>query len=176
MRTSRNIWAIVAAIACCLVGLWLSTSIQGSQSTLRSRATAEDGKTYEVQPYITVPEYRTDAARAIDAYERLMERYMDLTEKNLFIVGTDIREVVKKLDSIDDKLTQLSARIGRIENALGIEPAPASADASRGEQSNLSTKKKPRLPRDTSGGQAQPNRLTDKPTENLLTSSQIKND
>jgi len=39
-----------------------------------------------------------------------------------------------------------------------------------GEQSNLSVKKKPRLPRDTSGGQAQPNRLT----ENLLTSSQIK--
>jgi len=132
MRTSRNLWASAFAIACCLAGLWLSTSIQGSQ------------KTYEVKPYITVPEYRTDAARAIDAYERLMERYMDLTEKNLFIVGTDIREVVKKLDSIDDKLTQLSARIGRIEKALGIEPAPASADASRGGgQSNLSVKKKP---------------------------------
>jgi len=154
MRTSRNLWAIVAVIACCLAGLWLSTSIQGSQ------------KTYEVKPYITVPEYRTDAARAIDAYERLMERYMDLTEKNLFIVGTDIREVVKKLDSIDDKLTHLSATIARIEKALGIEPAPASADTSRGgEQSNLSVKKKP-----------QPNRLTDNPTENLLTSSQIKTD
>jgi len=89
-----------------------------------------------------------------------------LTEKNLFIVGTDIREVVKKLDSIDDKLTQLSARIGRIEKALGIGPAPASSDASQGSgQSNLSVKKKP-----------QPNRLTDNPAENLLTSSQIKTD
>jgi len=43
-----------------------------------------------------------------------------------------------------------------------------------GEQSILSVKKKPRLPRDTSGGQAQPNRLTENPAENLLTSSQIK--
>jgi len=136
MRTSRNLLVIAAAIACCLTGLWLLSptgGIQGSQ------------KTYEVKPYITVPEYRTDAARAIDAYERLMERYMGLTEKNILMVGTDIREMSKKLDSIDGKLTQLSAAIARIEKALGIELVPASADASQGGgQSNLSVKEKPR--------------------------------
>jgi len=139
MRISRNLLAIAAAIACCLVGLWLSTSIQGSQ------------KTYEVKPYITVPEYRTDAARAIDAYERLMERYMGLTEKNILMVGTDIREMSKKLDSIDGKLTQLSAAIARIEKSLGIELAPAPFSSSEGSkgasqgsgQSNLSIKEKP---------------------------------
>ena len=148
MGTSRNLvrlWRIAAAIACCLVGLWLLSAtggIQGSQ------------KTYEVKPSLTVPEYRTDAARAIDAYERLMERYMDLTEKNILMVGTDMREMSKKLDSIDDKLTQLSARIGRIEKALGIELVPASADASQdGGQSNLSIKKKP-----------QPKSLDEKPS------------
>ena len=108
MKMSRNLLAGAAATACCLVVVWLSASIQGSQ------------KTYEVRPHITVPEYRTDAARAIDAYERLMERYMDLTERNILRVGTDIQDVVKKLDSIDDKLTQLSARIARIEKTLGI--------------------------------------------------------
>ena len=118
MRINKNLCVLVLAGLCCLVGLWLCTSIQGSQ------------KTYEVKPYISVPQYRTDAARAIDAYERLMERYMDLTEKNLFMVGTDIRAVAKKLDSFDAKLTQLSAAIARIEKALGIE------------QSNLSFEKK----------------------------------
>jgi len=156
MRTSRNVgcalhtkkwWAqptlpLAVTIACCLVGLWFLSAtggIQGSQ------------KTYEIKPSLTVPEYRTDAARAIDAYERLMERYMDLTEKNLFMVGTDIREVSKKLDSIDDKLTQLSAAIARIEKALGIELVPApfpSSEGSKGAsqdggQFNLSVKKEP---------------------------------
>lgn len=110
MRMKRNLLALAAAVAFCLVAAWLCTSTKGSP------------KTYEVQPWITVPEYRTDAARAIDAYERLMDRYMDLTEKNLFSVGCDVRDAVKKLDSIDDKLTNLCARIARIEEALGIEP------------------------------------------------------
>jgi len=114
MRTSRNLLALTAVGACCLIAVWFCTSIQGGQ------------RTYELQPHITVPEYRTDAARAIDAYERLMDRYMDLTEKNLFRVGTDIRDVVKKLDSIDAKLTQLSASTARIEKALGIkQPSPS---------------------------------------------------
>ncbi len=144
MRTSKNLvrlWRIVAAIACCLIVIWLSTSIEGSQ------------KTYEVEPQITNLQYRTDAARAIDAYERLMERYMSLTERNLFSLGTDIRDVIRKMDSIDDKLTQLCTRIARLEKALGIEPADVSAPtASFGEakrrdvggQANLSVKEKNR--------------------------------
>jgi hypothetical protein len=91
--------------------LWHSQAIQGS------------AKTYEVRPYITVPEYRTDAARSIDAYERLMQRHMDLTEKNLLQIDTNVGYTVMQLDSIDDKLAQLCARVARIEKALGIEAA-----------------------------------------------------
>ncbi len=106
---SRNLLVVAAGLVCCVVLVWLSTSIQGGE------------KTYEVRPQITLPEYRTDAARAIDAYERLMDRYMGLTERNLTRIGTGLKGVVKKLDSIDAKLTGLSARIARIERALGIE-------------------------------------------------------
>jgi len=88
--------------------VWLSTSIQGGE------------KTYEVRPQITLPEYRTDTARAIDAYERLMDRYMGLTERNLTGIGTGLKGVVKKLDSIDAKLAELSTRMARIEKALAI--------------------------------------------------------
>jgi hypothetical protein len=125
MKMSRNILALATAVAGCVVVVWLSASIQGSP------------KTYEVQPHITIPEYKTDAARTIDAYERLMDRYMNLTERNLFRVDTDIQDIVKKLDSIDNKLTKLSTRISGIEKALGIEqtdtaikeePQPESVD------------------------------------------------
>jgi len=109
MRMNKNLLAVAACLIACIILVWLSASIQGSQ------------KTYEIQPQLTIPEYRTDTARVIDAYERLMERYMDLTERNLTIVGTDLKSVVRKLDSIDGKLTELSARTARIEKALGIE-------------------------------------------------------
>jgi hypothetical protein len=109
MRVTKNSVVVVAVMVCCLLVIWLSTSIQGGQ------------RTYEVRPEVTIPEYRTNAGRAIDAYERLMDRYMDLTERNLFRVGTDLQEVAKKLDVIDEKLTKLAARIGRIENALDIK-------------------------------------------------------
>ena len=113
MKMRRNLIIASAIIVCCIVVVWFSASIQGSQ------------KSYEVQPHITIPEYKTDAARAIDAYERLMDRYMDLTEKNIFRIDTDIQEVAKKLDSIDNKLTKLSTRISGIEKALGIKQTDA---------------------------------------------------
>jgi len=108
MRASKNLLVVVVGIVACVAVVWYSPSIQGGQ------------RTYEVQPQVTIPEYRTDAARAIDAYERLMDRYMDLTERNLFDIGADVKVVVKRLDSIDSKLEELSARVSEIEKALGI--------------------------------------------------------
>ena len=109
MKTNRNTLAILAAIIACSVLVWLSASIQGSQ------------KTYEIHPNVTMPEYKTDLARVMDAYERLMERYMDQTQQNQSIVGADLKYVVTTLDSIDGRLAEFSARIARIETALGIE-------------------------------------------------------
>ena len=110
---SKNLLAVAAGLAACIMVVWFSKSIQGGQ------------KTYEVHPQITIPGYRTDAARAIDAYERLMERYMDLTERNLIGIETSLGSIVKKLDSIDRKLTELSTKMARIEKALGTgEPKP----------------------------------------------------
>jgi hypothetical protein len=114
MRTKKSLLAVSAGLVCCVVVVWFSTSIQGGE------------RTYEVQPHITLPEYRTDTARAIDAYERLMERYMDLTEMNMFRIGSDVQDSGRRLDSIDNKLVEISRRLSRIEKALGIEePKPA---------------------------------------------------
>jgi len=109
MKQNRNLLAAGAVILVCLVVAALATSIPGKE------------KTYEVET-ITSPEYKTDAARAIDAYERLMDRYMDLSEKLLSQMGGDCQTVSAKLDSLDSRLAELSARLARIEKALGIDP------------------------------------------------------
>ncbi len=120
MITNKNLLAVGVVVVCCITVVWFSTSIQGGL------------KTYELRPQISLPEYKTDAVRAIDASERLMERYMDLTERNSTMIGTDIKEVMKKLDSINDKLTELSARIARIEKTFGIEqPKPQAKEKPR---------------------------------------------
>jgi len=111
MTTNKNLLAVGAVVVCCITVVWFSTSIQG------------DPKTYELRPHISVPEYRTDAVRAIDAYERMMERYMNMTERDSIRISADLREIIKKLYSIDNKLTDLSARIARIEKTFGIEQA-----------------------------------------------------
>jgi len=112
---SKNLLAVAAGLAVCILVVLASKSIQGGQ------------KTYELRPQVTIPEYRTDAARAIDAYERLMNRYMGLTERNLIRIETNLGNIVKKLDSIDRKLTALSARMTKIEKALGAGQAKPQA-------------------------------------------------
>ena len=122
MTTNKKLLAVGAVVVCCITVVWFSTSIQGIP------------KTYELRPQITVPEYRSDAVRAIDAYERLMERYMDLTERNSIWIGADLKDIIKKLDSIDNKLTKLSARIARIEKIFGIEqPKPPAREKAQPE-------------------------------------------
>ena len=114
MKTNRNILTVIVVIIAYSMVVWLSATLQGDQ------------KTYEIQPHLTIPEYKTDLARVMDAYERLMERYMDLTEQNQSMVGTDLKYVITTLDSIDGRLAEFSARIARIETALGIEQPKSS--------------------------------------------------
>lgn len=115
MRTQKSLAVAFAGAIICIVVIWFTVSISGEE------------RIYEVRPQVTVPEYRTDAGRAIDAYERLMERNMNLTEKILDRLGTDSQAVDKKLDGIEGKLTEILERSARIEKALGIGPADANS-------------------------------------------------
>ena len=110
MKTKKGLFSVAAGLIVCVVVVWYSGVIEGYE------------KRYEIRPEIRLPEHRTDAARAIDAYERLMERYMTLSERNFAGINGNLLGVTKKLDSIDGKLTDISVRMARIEKALGIEP------------------------------------------------------
>jgi hypothetical protein len=118
MGSNRRLWSIIVAAALCLVVVWFSTS----------RGQGRGNYQTETRVY-TTPEYQTDTSRAIDAYEKLMQRYMDVTERNFNGLAIDIKAVAMKLDAIDAKLTALDIRLARIEKHLGIvPPAPAAGE------------------------------------------------
>lgn len=108
-KETKNLLVIGVVLIVSLIVIGSSGSIQGGE------------KKYEITPEITLPESRTDAARAIDAYEHVMDRFMNLTERNFMGIDTDVKDIAKKVSSIDYKLTELSTRMARIEKALGIE-------------------------------------------------------
>ncbi|MEN6427759.1 MAG: hypothetical protein ABFE13_20590 [Phycisphaerales bacterium] len=117
MKRSYTVGRIVAGIVVCMIVLGLSTS------------TGRDRNGYEVEAHVYgVAPAQSDAARAINANERLMERYMDMTERHLIDLAADLKVLTVKIDSVDARLTQLDQRLERIEKHLGIAPAPARPD------------------------------------------------
>jgi len=108
MNIKRNV--LIAGMLVFIFGVvvWLTTGIEGAQ------------KRYEIQPFVGVPEYRTDAARAIDAYERLMDRYMSMTERELYSVSAYLSDISKQMEVLDAKMNRLHVRLGWIEKKLGI--------------------------------------------------------
>jgi hypothetical protein len=117
MNRSVRTWMLLAVIIFCLVIFFLPTSV------------GQDRKTYEVPAQVYgVPAWRSDAAHAVDAYERLMQRYTDLTERTMAGMAADLNGLARRLDAIDAKLTALDTRLARIEQHL--YPASVSAATS----------------------------------------------
>jgi peptidoglycan hydrolase CwlO-like protein len=107
-RENKNLLVVGIFLFACFIALCFSTSIHGGQK-------------YQVRPEITIPEYRTDAARAVDAYERLMDRFMSMTERNLVGIDNDVKRVNRQLTSINSKLSELLVRIANIEKKLNFK-------------------------------------------------------
>jgi hypothetical protein len=119
MGSNRKLWSVVATVALSVVVVWFSTSWGQGRGTYQT----------ETRVY-TTPEYQTDTTRAINAYEKVMQRYMDMTERNFGSISTDMKAVATKLDAIDAKLAAFDARLARIEKHLGMTAsAPPVHDA-----------------------------------------------
>jgi septal ring factor EnvC (AmiA/AmiB activator) len=125
MTRNHGIHRIVAAIIVGMIVLSLSTS------------TGRDRRNYEIDAQVySVPPAQSDAARAINAYERLMERHMDMTERHLAGLAEDIKMLAAEFDAVDARfialdarLTQMDRRLARIEKHLGTAPESQSAPA-----------------------------------------------
>jgi len=114
MKSTRRYTLIAIAVLLVTVVLWLSS------------APGQTHKRYEIETQVyATPEYRTDATRAIDAYERVMERYMDSSERSFVALAGDLKAISVQLSALDAKLTRLDTRMERIERHLGVVPQPA---------------------------------------------------
>lgn len=110
-RQTTAIWLIIGLVV-------LLTSATGVESGGKRH-------TYEVRNSITTPQYRSDAARAIDAYERLMDRYMSLTENNLIAAQADGRDVAHRLTRLESSLERIEQKLDHLTQALQLGPVPA---------------------------------------------------
>jgi hypothetical protein len=117
MKGNMRLCLVVAALVVVAVVLGLPTSL------------GQERRTYEIH---SVPVAQTDAARALEAYERLLARHLDLTEQNLAVVAADLRAMAAQLDTIRAQGEKLDAWLGRIEKHLGIvveTPRPPAPDS-----------------------------------------------
>jgi peptidoglycan hydrolase CwlO-like protein len=101
--------------------------------------TAEKNKTYEIET-ATMGEYKTDASRAIEAYERLMDKYMSLNETYLANMSKEISVLSAKVDGINQQLAQISEKLDRIQEMKSppmpppIQPQPSAPQISQPSQ------------------------------------------
>jgi len=108
--TNRNI-KITMAVLGCVALLW---SLAGAQNT----------KTYEIRPHIPESVFQTESARVMDAYERMVDRTLELNARQLDAMDVNIKEVSKQLYRVEAKLDQLLNRSLLVEYALGISQGP----------------------------------------------------
>jgi hypothetical protein len=115
MKAKKNLFGIGLFVLCVVIIAGGAMKLFGAEE-----------KTYEIHPEIALGPYQTDTMHVMGAYERLMERYMNLVEVNLQEMSRGNQQTVKKLESIEKKLDALGMRMGRIEKALRIEPVKTS--------------------------------------------------
>lgn len=90
----------------------------GTFGWLALAAVSEKNREYE----ISVPPYKSDTVRMIEAYERLSDQYLTLVQQHLLKMDTDNQAVLKKLESLEKKMDDLSRKVDRLLPADSDKP------------------------------------------------------
>ena len=110
MRKNKNLLVVCITITCCTIALWFATSTQARETI------------YEVRPQIAFPHgytQITDTSRLIDLIEHLTFQNQQIMQNRG--TGVDVKQLNKKLDSINRNLKDISKRMTKIEKALKIK-------------------------------------------------------
>ncbi|MCP4451811.1 MAG: hypothetical protein GY809_10145 [Planctomycetes bacterium] len=97
----------LAGVLACVALLWSFAGAQGS-------------KAYRVHTQIPESVFKSDSARALDTYERMADRALELNKRQLDVMALNIKEVSTQLSRVEVKLDQLLNRSLLAEYALGI--------------------------------------------------------
>ncbi len=98
MKRNKNLLFTAAAVICTIIIGYLGSSFAVE-------------KTYEINTEYSLSDYRTDTARAIDAYQQMINRLLDSNEKNNVLM-------ISKLDALHKDIQVLSGKIERLEKAV----------------------------------------------------------
>jgi hypothetical protein len=109
MSKNKILFVLGVAIAVC------ATVIAVTNSTHERR----EGR-YEIENEISLPEYKNNIDKMIDAYERMVDRLLYATSSGIKF-NADANAIYKKLSDIDNKLTVITAKLENIEKTLGIK-------------------------------------------------------
>ncbi len=86
----------------------------GILGLLSFAAVSEKSREYD----ITVPEYKSDTVRMIEAYERLSDQYLTLVQRHLLGMDSTDQAILRKLESLEKKLDEVSQKIDRLTPAV----------------------------------------------------------
>jgi hypothetical protein len=112
--TKMNI-KILLGVLTCVVLLW-------------SLAGAQGRKTYEIRPQIPESVFNTGSTRALDAYERVIDRVLELNSRQLDAMDLNVKDMSKQLARVEAKLDRLLNHTLFIEYALGIPQGAVTDD------------------------------------------------
>lgn len=108
--------SVIAGFTAALVALGVIAGL-----TATGRAADRSNRQYEV----TVEPQKSDTVRMIEAYERLSDQYLILVQQHLVQMAAADRDILDKLNAINKKLDDLSARLARLEpSANPTDPQP----------------------------------------------------
>ena len=93
----------------CVVLLWALTGAQGAK-----------GRTYEIHPQIPESVFKSDSVKALEAYERMVDRVLAINSRQLDTMELNIKSMSTQLNRVEMKLDRLLNRTLLIENAVGI--------------------------------------------------------
>lgn len=128
MKT-RRVFVSFITVVVCATSVWLAVSY-GVE------------KTVEVQSY-NLPEYRSDTARAIDAYQQMINRMLDDNNLNWEMVRKQLNTINSKLDTVLSELDNISGRIARIEKKMGIDGSEDEPEKNEPRPDELQQEKSP---------------------------------
>ena len=86
----------------------------------QSQRSRQGRRSYGIQPGIDIDIKKTDTIRVVEAYDRLMDCYVDPVHTDLAQTKFSGTQSLRKLDSIEKKTDSISACLTRIERALDI--------------------------------------------------------
>jgi transcription initiation factor IIF auxiliary subunit len=76
-----------------------------------------------VEIYAT-PEYKSDTARMVEAYERLSTQYLSLVQQNLSQMNQTDQQILTKLAEIEKKIDLLTEKVDALKPEGPTPPKP----------------------------------------------------